>query len=389
MDFAFFFPFSFVNCSFFWLPPLAIYAFKCSNAEQLFQTLIEVINNTLTSSALNGVNNGGNIQNSHASHLQNPSPNSRSPLNSLNAHEYQNLASFEGDNSMLRTLPADDFRSHSAMGSDHHTYLNSASTNVIGIKSQPNYYTSNPLSYNSPQFFGSKNCLSTNSGSRSPGFFTNFDSSTLPSMRSANFYHEYVNSNVCTGSQDDTCLSRRKNSESFDSRNNSYVNTANVMEVMRPKIANSDDFCFVNIDLDARRDKGTIRAFLISLFVGLFYISFTLSGMKSRSTRTTPEPYIQLDLQTTKTEEPKSEKGNSSKVTANGEKKKVIQESTSSKGDIGKSSSSTNSKQPKSSTEQKDSKSDGTKSNANISYAQIDFARTIALSNSAASHRKL
>lgn len=239
-----------------------IYAFKCSNAMHLFQTLVDVINNaTLTSSAtaLN-VGAASNAQNSHVIPLQNSGSSSHSPTNNM-VHEYQNLAPF-GDNGTLRSTGGTgvdaNFRSHSAIGNDHHTYLNSSNNNVIGIKSQPNYYTSKPLSFNSNSHFeGSRNSLS--SGPRSAGLVNNFDSSTLP-MRSPN-------SSICNGTQDDTCLGRRKNSEYENT--SSYVNTYNNVEPMRSRMAGSEDFCFVNIDPDSRREKIAFHGKLISLLANL------------------------------------------------------------------------------------------------------------------------
>ena len=221
-------------------------------------------------------------------HRQNPLPSTLSHSiagsSNNNAHEYQNLSPFEGDHGNFSTLPtrvpqaAEVInRPHSSMSSEqaNHTYLNSVGNNVIGSKSQPNYYTSNPLSC---QLDDSKTSLNGVLAGRSSSNGSNsFDSSTLPPMRGTkNNHHEYVNSNVYFNSSlDDSFISRRKNSEQHLYENHEIplasTSRARKLEQMSSKMTASDDlstFCYVNLDADSRKERqvylqGKLIEFLI------------------------------------------------------------------------------------------------------------------------------
>lgn len=244
-------------------------------------------------------------------------------MNGANAiHEYQNLSSFDHDHNNFDTLPSrmphfvdtQISRPHSSMGAtsyDHqqsttsqqqqsHTYLNSLSTtfnhsvimNGSMTKSQPNYYISNPLSCQSSHFDGSKTSLN-GSNFNLKCFPSNFDSSTLPPRGSKSmFHHEYVNSNV-QGSLDDSSTmfnnrtQSRKNSEQHLYENHeipkqstsqqppsssSSATTSRSRMIPEPiplRLGDSDDlspFCYVNLDLDTRKERNAILLGMFSYF---------------------------------------------------------------------------------------------------------------------------
>lgn len=133
-----------------------VYVFKCSKAEQLFRTLLDVINSATTLNASNGaINNPGQIAHSSLAAGNNNNNNN-------SAHEYQNLAPFEGGggggdlHGNFGTLPsrltttagaaANDVtpRPHSSVGTApnsevQHTYLNSS-----GLTSHHHHHPQHP-----------------------------------------------------------------------------------------------------------------------------------------------------------------------------------------------------------------------------------------------------
>ncbi|OTF83593.1 hypothetical protein BLA29_007961, partial [Euroglyphus maynei] len=198
--------------------------FECSCADQLFDTLVQQI---------------GNQQHLSHSHSHSQMSNdliSMSNNGPLSLHEYQNLASFTSDlirpgsnldhvtsgNSQIPTT-----RSSSSTGV--HTYLNSTVINGQ-MKSQPNYYSTNPMSHNSSgassRLNGSKHSLNETglnghhnylwSSSSSSGHGNHsFDSRTLPLMmrKENSSSHAYVNASEISNNNNN-------NNNNNDSSNN-------------------------------------------------------------------------------------------------------------------------------------------------------------------------
>lgn len=302
-------------------------------------------------------------------------------------------------------------RPHSSMGVEqaNHTYLNSASHNVIGIKSQPNYYISHPLSGHSSQFDGSKTSLNGSSVGKASTPSNSFDSSTLPPMKGTkNIHHEYVNSNVYINSSlDDSFMNRRKNSEQHLYENHeiplSNTSRPRKLEQTSSKMAASDDlstFCYVNLDLDSRKERKAMLQGKHRCEFSNLHISF--AGYKNKSARTTPEPlsYIQLDLNAKSKEASLPKEATKSQVKTPVEiskketnKNGFIKEKSASKGETSNGKVKTNSAAISTGKENKENNSNQEvakdKATTTVPYAQIDFAKTLALSNSAANHRKL
>lgn len=205
-----------------------------------------------------------------------PSPKTQNPIpGSSSVHEYQNLSPFDHSNfgTLPSRIPAAEHmitpRPHSSMSSSEqantdHTYLNFNGQNVIGPKSQPNYYTSNPLSCQSCQSEGSKTSLN---GTENPSASNAYDSSTLPHARgSKSSHHEYVNSNICFNSSlDDSLMKRRKSSEQhlYENHEIPLASTSRVrkLEQISSKMTVSDDlstFCYINLDVDSRKERQTL-----------------------------------------------------------------------------------------------------------------------------------
>ena len=114
-------------------------------------------------------------------------------------------------------------------------------------------------------------------------------------------------------------------------------------------------------------------------------------GYKNKSARTTPEPklsYIQLDLNSNaKSKEPKSQtklpNETARKELTNG----LVNQKSVSNGETSKVKNVPTCTEA-AEDDTKDSQ-DSAKASTTVPYAQIDFAKTLALSNSAANHRKL
>ncbi|KAH9413135.1 Phenylalanyl-tRNA synthetase, beta subunit, cytoplasmic [Dermatophagoides pteronyssinus] len=298
--------------------------FECSSADQLFDTLVQQIG--VMSNSINQNHNGINQQ--HLSHSQSHSQMSNdlvaiSNNGPLSLHEYQNLSSFTNDpfrpgsnldhvtpvNSQMPTT-----RSSSSTGV--HTYLNSTVINGQ-MKSQPNYYSTNPMSHNSSgassRLTGSKHSLNE-TGSNGVGHNFrwsssglgnhSYDSRTLPSMmrKENSTSHAYVNSSgigVSNNSNNNSDSSKNRNRRSSDSNHdhlylnhNSHPYNINIinakkLEQIQSKMDESDNlgtFCYVNFDQNVIKNRKS-----------------AINGFKSRfsnnnSRVVTPESYVQLDL---------------------------------------------------------------------------------------------
>ncbi|KAH9494200.1 Phenylalanyl-tRNA synthetase, beta subunit, cytoplasmic [Dermatophagoides farinae] len=295
--------------------------FECSRADQLLNTLVQQIG--VMSSSINQIhNNSANQQ--HLSHSHSQMSNDLVSLsNNGPLHEYQNLTSFTNDlsrpgSNLDHVIPVNSqmptTRSSSSTGV--HTYLNSTVINGQ-MKSQPNYYSTNPMSHNSSgassRLTGSKHSLDEtelngvghNYRWSSSGIGNHsYDSRTLPSSmmrKESSTSHAYVNaSNVgnTTINNNDTKNNRiRRSSDSnhdhlylnhhhLHSYNMNMIN-AKKLEQIQAKMDESDNlgtFCYVNFDQNVIKNRKS-----------------TISGFKNRfsnnnSRVVTPESYVQLDL---------------------------------------------------------------------------------------------
>lgn len=211
----------------------------------------------------------------------------------------------------------------------------------------------------------------------------------------ANLQHEYVNSNILNNirshsvemdhTYNNVGRSRKSSEHEHTYQNHDFsaaVKAMRNLEDIKHKINASDDlgtFCMVNIDRNNPR-IGMLCAFCWLKQIIMF--TFVLLGVKNnllpRSERTTPEPprqsYIQLDLNNDKHNE-----NNSEPNVENNAKKQNETLGSDIDGNAGPSTSGKTS----------NNENGVNKSNTAVPYAQIDFAKTLALSNSSANHRKL
>lgn len=186
----------------------------------------------------------------------------QSLADSTDMHQYQNLVLSSDEPGPAH--PSDSTRPHSSMAtadSSSHNYFNSSGNNGLGVKTQPNYYTSNPISYH-----GSKNSL--NGSVHYVSRFGSYDSNTLPQAKSIRSnHHEYVNSGHFDADINPTELSHQNPTSSQTGDVHPLYENHDLPLLSKRKLhtkrsqMRDDDlatFCCVNIDSESK-SKDTIN----------------------------------------------------------------------------------------------------------------------------------
>lgn len=382
------------------------FCLRCSNATELYDELVAAISQTTTNSlprppALPTMAVGGGGGNEQVREYQNMNiqPNGR-----------------HGDQEpiMMPVLPnrPESSLANQPSGS-HPTYTNLAQyLNLVtntNTKSMPNYYASSP---NAAAGAADETSPTPRIQVSSQDHFA-FDATTgqhhlhpMDMEMHANPQHEYVNSNILNNVRShsvemELALNNAGRPRKTSEHEHTYENhdfTAAAAKAMRNleeikhKINASDDlgtFCMVNIDRNNPR-IGKVDHFVLITTIMIMFRSLAAvkpSTLLPRSERTTPEPpsqsYIQLDLNNDKHKE---NNNNSEPNAENGAKK--CNAGTGDGGDGGEAKEGRPSTSGgKTSNNENNGANKG--SSATVPYAQIDFAKTLALSNSTANHRKL